>query len=96
MEPGTITHIDQGTLSAGVNYTITFGNGTLTVTPAALVVTADDASQVYGNALPPFFASYNGFVNGDTPSSLAGTLNFSTLATAASPTGTYTVTPSGS
>ena len=77
------------------NYAISFGTGTLTITPASLVVTADDASQVYGNALPPFTASYNGFVNGDTPGSLGGALSFSTLATAASPTGTYTVTPSG-
>ena len=37
--------IDQGTLSASVNYAMTFVNGTLTITPASLVVTADDASH---------------------------------------------------
>ena len=77
------------------NYTISFGNGTLTVTPAPLMVTASAASKVYGQANPAFTASYSGFVNGDTPGTLTGALSFSTLATAASPVGVYAVTPSG-
>ena len=44
--------------------------GTLTVTPAALTITADNQTKVYGAALPTLTASYTGFVNGDTSASL--------------------------
>ena len=40
------------------------------MTPAALTITADDKSKVYGAALPTLTASYSGFVNGDDASSL--------------------------
>ena len=49
------------------DYTIKFVNGTLTVTPASLVITAVDKTKVYGAALPTLTASYSGLVNGDTP-----------------------------
>jgi hypothetical protein len=77
------------------NYVISFANGTLTVTKAPLTVTADDKSKVYGAANPVFSVSYSGFVNGDGPSALGGTVAFGTAATAASPVGSYPVTPSG-
>jgi hypothetical protein len=77
------------------NYAITYVSGTLTVTPAPLTVTAEDATKVYGAANPAFTATYSGFVNGDTASSLGGTLGFSTPATTPSPVGSYAVTPSG-
>src|SRR5205807_1536514 len=77
------------------NYTITFVGGTLTITAAPLTVTANNTSKVYGQANPAFSVSYSGFVNGDTTSTLGGTLSFSTPATAASPVGTYAVMPSG-
>src|SRR5205807_287725 len=68
---------------------------TLTVTPAALTVTAGSASRVYGQANPAFAARYGGFVNGDSASSLGGSLTFSTTAGASSPAGSYAVTPGG-
>ncbi|HEV7221543.1 MAG TPA: MBG domain-containing protein, partial [Pirellulales bacterium] len=77
------------------NYAITFKDGTLTVTPAALTVTADNASKVYGSANPAFTANYQGFVNGDASTSLGGALAFATSATSASDVGSYSVTPSG-
>ena len=40
--------------------------GTLTVTPAALTVTADNETKTYGAANPALTVSYSGFVNGDT------------------------------
>ena len=46
--------ITQGTLSAGANYTLTFVDGTLTITPRAITVTADDLSRIYGDADPAF------------------------------------------
>ena len=87
--------ITQGSLSAGGNYAIRYVGGILTVVPATLTVTANDASQVYGTPLPGFDASFRGLVNGDTPSSLSGILSFSTPATSSSPVGMYPVTPGG-
>ncbi len=86
--------ITPGGLTSG-NYAITFVAGTLTITPAALTVTANDATKVYGQANPAFTASYGGFVNGDTAASLGGSLSFTTAATAASAVGAYAVTPGG-
>src|SRR5207244_2674076 len=77
------------------NYTITYVAGTLTVTKAALTVTADDKTKVYGAGLPTFTASYAGFVNGDTSAALTGALTVTTAATAASPVGTYAITAAG-
>jgi hypothetical protein len=77
------------------NYAITFVNGTLTITPAPLTITADDQSMVYGAPLPNLTASYAGFVNGDTPASLTTPVTLSTSATSSSPVGTYTIQASG-
>jgi hypothetical protein len=84
-------------LSGGsdTNYSLVLSNGTLTVTTAALTVSADNASRTYGTANPTFTASYSGFVNGEDSTALSGTLAFSTLAGAASPIGNYAITPSG-
>jgi sugar lactone lactonase YvrE len=77
------------------NYAITFAPGTLAVTPAALTITANSATRVYGGANPTLTASYAGFVNGDTPSVLTGALNCSTVATSASAVGIYPIVCSG-
>src|SRR5439155_1503622 len=45
-----------GTLGAG-NYSFSFVNGSLAVTKATLVVTADNKSRLYGDANPAFTAS---------------------------------------
>jgi hypothetical protein len=74
------------------NYNLLFNTGTLTITPAPLVVTADDKIVTYGAALPTFTASYSGFVNGDTAASLTQPVTFATTAIASSPTGTYPIT----
>ena len=78
-----------------MDYTITYVPGTLTITPASLTITADDQSSVYGATLPALAASYAGFVNGDTPASLAALPTLTTLATAASGVGSYTITAIG-
>jgi hypothetical protein len=65
------------------------------VAPAPLTVTANDATRAFGQANPAFTARYSGFVNGDGPGSLGGTLSFSTAATADSPPGSYAITPGG-
>ena len=58
--------------------------GTLTVTPAALTITANNQTKVYGAALPTLTASYSGFVNGDTSASLTTQPTLTTTATASS------------
>jgi hypothetical protein len=90
--------ITQGTLAAIGNYMIgTCNAGMLTVTPALLTITANNAAKVYGAAVPALSASYSGFVNGDTVSSLSRLPTLSTLAAASShvlPSG-YPITASG-
>ncbi len=82
--PITIT---SGTLAAP-NYTFGFANGTLTVTPAALTLTANSAMRAYGAANPTFTGTISGTVNND-----ALTETFSTAATGSSNAGTYAIVP---
>ena len=66
------------------NYTIGYVAGNLTITQAPLTITANNQTKVYGAALPALTASYTGFVNGDTASSLTTPPTLTTTATAAS------------
>ena len=79
------------------DYTISYVAGTLTVTPAALTITADNQTKVYGAALPTLTATYTGFVNGDTAASLTTPPTLTTTATAASHVAgsPYAITASG-
>jgi hypothetical protein len=72
------------------DYTISYLPGTLTITPAPLTITASNASKMYGAALPALAASYTGFVDGESASSLAARPVLATTAAASSP-----VVPSG-
>ena len=83
----------QGTLAA-TNYVFAFGNGTLTVGPASLTVTADNKTKQYSDPLPAFTASYSGFKNGETlaTSGVTGSPSVSTTATTSSKAGTYAIT----
>jgi hypothetical protein len=82
--PSDLTHYDPTTASNSIN-----------VQPAPLSVMADNATKAFGAPLPSFSASFIGFVNGDGPGNLAGTLTLTTSATFASPTGTYPIVPGG-
>ena len=77
------------------NYTIGYVSGTLTVTPVALSITANNQTKAYGAALPTLTASYTGLVNGDTPANLSTQPTLSTTATASSAVGSYPITASG-
>ncbi len=81
----------RGTLSAQ-NYTFAFANGTLTINPAVLTVTANNALMTYGGMLPTLTASYTGFVNGDGQGVLSGAPSLTTTATSGSPVGNYPIT----
>jgi len=52
------------------NYTIAYVSGTLTVTPAALTITAPSPSVTYGAATPALTPTFTGFVAGDTAAKL--------------------------
>ncbi len=70
------------------NYTVTTTNGILTVTPATLTVTANNAARAYGTANPIFTGTTAGLLNGDTV-----TTAFTSSAVANSPIGTYPIVP---
>ena len=69
------------------NYSVTTNNGTLTVAPATLVVTADSLVRSYGLPNPVLTGTLVGLQNGDNI-----TANFSTLADAGSPAAQYLIT----
>ncbi|MHB8284487.1 MAG: MBG domain-containing protein, partial [Caulobacteraceae bacterium] len=83
--------------AADSDYTISYIPGSLTVTPAALTITADNQTKVYGAAVPTLTDTYSGLVNGDTPSSLSTAPTNTTTATAASHVAgnPYAITVSG-
>src|SRR5262249_1590959 len=74
------------------DYSITFADGHLTVTPAALAVSADNESEDANGPAPSFVVSYSGFVNGDTAAALSGTLTFNTKAITGD---SFAIMPSG-
>jgi hypothetical protein len=81
--------------AADADYTINNLNGTLTITPAPLTITANDQTMVYGTAVPTLTASFSGFMNGDSAASLTTPVSLITSATASSPAGTYAILVSG-
>ena len=80
--------INKGTIK---NYLVTFVPGTLTVTKAPLVVTADNYTITQGDKLPEFTASYSGFKNGENVSVLTKQPVFSCDANEASAPGEYPI-----
>jgi hypothetical protein len=54
--------ITQGTLAANANYAISFTGNTLTITPAALSVTTNQAAKIYGTNDPSLTDTATGFV----------------------------------
>ncbi|MCK9389601.1 MAG: YDG domain-containing protein [Sulfuritalea sp.] len=87
------------TIASGTdgNYNLSFVNGSLVITPAALTVTANNVGKTYdgltysgGNGV-----SYSGLVGGDTSSALGGALAYGGSSQGAKNTGSYLITPSG-
>ncbi len=73
------------------NYAVTAVNSTLTVTTVPLTITADPKSVVLNAPTPTFTASYAGFVLGQSPATLGGTLKCSATTTG----GLHPITCSG-
>jgi sugar lactone lactonase YvrE len=76
-----------------VDYSSVTSSVGLAVSPAALGVTANNASRVYGGSNPAFTASYSGFVNGEVlaTSDVRGSPQLTCGAIASSPVGAYTI-----
>ena len=81
------------TISRGsiTNSSVSFVNGTLTITKAPLTVTAKDCSRMEGEKNPDFEITYSGFKNGETEDVLISKPTVITYATASSGPGTYDI-----
>jgi len=84
--------IKQGSVK---NNKVTFVEGTLTIVPAPLYVSAGEYMMYAGNRLPKMSAQYFGFKNNDDESALTVQPMLTSEVTADSKPGTYTVVASG-
>ncbi len=73
------------------NYSFTYEDGTLTVLPANLAVTVNDATREYGEENPAFALTYSGLKKEETEPAWTTAPTFTTEATAKSDVGTYAV-----
>ncbi len=69
-------------------FTVNTVDGTLTIKPASVTVTADDQSKVYGEADPDLTATVTGLIGEDT-------VAYTVSREVGENVGTYTITPSG-
>ena len=69
------------------NYTIGYVDGSVSVTPATLTITASSDTMAYGGTVPTITPSYSGLQAGDIEPATAPTC--STTATSTSPVGSY-------
>jgi len=84
--------------AAAQDYTLTIESPfAAVISQAHLIITADNQTKVYGDPLPTLTASYNGFVPGETPATLATLPTLTTTATVASHVvgSPYTITAAG-
>ena len=88
----TIT-VSRGTVT---NESVTFENGTLTITRAPLTISAGSYTRAQGEENPAFTLTYDGLKNGETAATaLTRQATATTLATTTSEPGQYRVTVSG-
>src|SRR6185503_16992293 len=71
------------------NYVVTSNSGTLTINPAPLSVTPDNATRLYGQSNPPFTGAIVGIQNADDI-----TATYGSTATSATFIGGYSITAS--
>ena len=77
------------------NYSISYVNGTLTVTPRTLTASVGDYERTYNEENPSFEVLYDGFVGNDNESVLAAKAVARTSATKKSDVGTYRIDVTG-
>ncbi len=78
-------------IAATKDYVAASDSVSLNVNLAPLVITAENAVMVAGGPMPAFAAIYNGFVNGDGPSSLTTPVTFDPTSDSSSPPGQYPI-----
>lgn len=80
-------------ISGGVakNYTLKYETGTLTITKAALEVSVNDATKVYGSENPAFTLNFSGLKNNETKPNWEKSPTFSIVADKKSDVGSYQV-----
>ena len=85
--------INQGTLSAGTNYIVSFVPANVTVSPVELVISANAQSSTYGSAFNLGTAAFSstGLVNGDTVSSVGLTVATNAVVPGTTNIGSYTI-----
>ena len=89
------TYVISLTGGSDDNYTITNTNGTLTVDPAPLQVTANNQTITYGDAIPTLGFTYAGFVGSDNAASLIEEPTASSTAAQFDDAGNYDIVLSG-
>jgi hypothetical protein len=84
------------TVTGGIDpdYVVSDLPGQLTITPAPLTITVNNATMTYRGTLPPLTYAISGLVNGDLPSVVSG-VTLTTTATATSHVGPYSITAAG-
>jgi len=87
--PVSVTASQSGNASYSAATPVVRG---FTVNPAALTVTANNASRAYGAANPAFTYAIMGFVNSETSAVVSGTATETTTATSTSGAGAYPIT----
>ena len=78
-----------------VNYELEISDGTLSITPAALTIIANNATRLYYDDNPAFSYQCSGFVNGDNETLLVTKPNLSTVAKKTSNVGSYEIIAEG-
>lgn len=77
------------------NYSISYVNGTLTITPRTLTASVGNYERIYNEENPTFEVKYNGFVGNDNESVLKEKATANTTAKKTSDVGTYPIIVSG-
>ncbi len=81
--------------TSSLNYSITYINGTLTITPRPLIASVENYSRYYNEDNPTFEVKYEGFVGDEDERVLAVKASATTNATRTSDVGTYEIKVSG-
>lgn len=91
--PGSYPIVVFGALDN--NYDFSYASGTLTVAKAPLIVAATSQERFYRSPNPPLAFTFQGFVNGEGPTSLTNVPVISTAANLSSSAGSYPITVAG-
>ena len=87
--------ISIGSLKLGNNYQIKLQATTIAVQKATLIIRVNDLTKIAGTPNPVFTCTYEGFVNGDSPSVLLKQPDLSCVSTESSDIGFYPINITG-